>query len=71
MPEVERMETQGVNGMLVLTRKFGQEIVIGDDIKVVVKAIGSNKVRIGIEAPEGVRIVRSEIMERDDEPDCS
>lgn len=57
--------------MLVLTRKFGQEIVIGDDIKVVVKAIGSNKVRIGIEAPEGVRIVRSEIMERDDEPDCS
>ena len=49
--------------MLVLTRKHGQQIVINDDIVVSVVKIQGNTVRIGIDAPEHVRILRSELAE--------
>ncbi|QGJ69212.1 Translational regulator CsrA [Planctomycetales bacterium 10988] len=48
--------------MLVLTRKLNQEVVIGDQIKIKVVKIDGNKVRIGIEAPENVRILRQELV---------
>lgn len=51
--------------MLVLSRKPGQRILIGDDIEIVVVRIGPNTARIGIVAPDGIRIVREELLERD------
>lgn len=47
--------------MLVLTRKLNEEIVIGDNIKVTVLQVKGNSVRLGIEAPRDVRIVRGEL----------
>jgi carbon storage regulator len=50
--------------MLVLTRRTGEAIVIGDGIKLTVMSIGPGRVKIGIEAPTTVRIDREEIHER-------
>ena len=47
--------------MLVLGRKLGQKIVIGDDIVIQVVSIDGNKVRIGITAPKDVPVNREEI----------
>ena len=47
--------------MLVLTRKMGEEIVIGDNIKLVVSRIAGNRVTIGIKAPGNVPILRGEL----------
>ena len=47
--------------MLVLTRKAGQSIMIGDEIEVSVLAIMGEKVRIGIEAPRSVPVFRREV----------
>jgi carbon storage regulator len=47
--------------MLVLTRKLGEKIVIGSDITITVVAINGGKVRIGIEAPKEVPVIRSEL----------
>ena len=48
--------------MLVLTRKIGEKIVIGQDITITVVDIGKARVRLGIEAPAGHRILRSELV---------
>jgi carbon storage regulator len=50
--------------MLVLTRKIGQEIVIGDNIRIAVVAIHGAKVRIGVSAPKEVVVDRQEVHER-------
>lgn len=47
--------------MLVLTRKRGQEITIGDNIRLKVLEIGERTVRIGIEAPPEVRVLRDDV----------
>ncbi len=47
--------------MLVLSRKIGEKLVIGDGITVVVNRIAGNRVTLGIEAPTDVRIVRGEL----------
>lgn len=47
--------------MLVLTRKMDESIVIGEDIKIIVKRISPSQVRIAIEAPPDVRVLRSEV----------
>ena len=47
--------------MLVLSRKPGESVCIGDDVRVTVVSTGSNKVRIGIEAPEDVAVDRHEV----------
>jgi carbon storage regulator len=50
------------SGMLILGRKVGDSIIIGDNIKVVVLANDRGGVRIGIEAPSDVTILRGEIV---------
>ena len=47
--------------MLILTRKLGESIAIGDDIRIHLLDIKGNKVRIGIEAPRGVSVYREEL----------
>ena len=47
--------------MLVLSRKINEEIVIGDNIKVTVLKLKGNTVRIGIEAPREIRVLRAEL----------
>ncbi|MEK6236382.1 MAG: carbon storage regulator [Planctomycetales bacterium] len=47
--------------MLVLTRKEGERINIGQDVVVKVISISGNKVRVGVEAPGDVRILRAEL----------
>lgn len=47
--------------MLVLSRKVGEKLVIGNDIWVTVVAVKGNSVRVGIDAPDDVPILRSEL----------
>jgi carbon storage regulator len=49
--------------MLVLSRKLGEKIVIGDGITLTVVKIDGDKVRLGIVAPEDVPIARAELLE--------
>ena len=48
--------------MLVLTRKLGEKILIGDGITITVVDLGRSRVKLGIEAPAGHRILRSELV---------
>jgi carbon storage regulator len=50
--------------MLVLTRKPGQSIIIGDGIEVEVLSVAGEKIRLGITAPRDVDIFRNEVHER-------
>ena len=50
--------------MLVLTRKVGEEIIIGDDIHIMVVAIEGGKVRIGVSAPKEVVVDRQEVHDK-------
>ena len=52
-----------VAGMLVLTRKKGQSIMVGDEIEISVVEINGDAIRIGIKAPRAVSIYRREIYE--------
>lgn len=59
--------------MLVLTRKASEQILIGDDIKITLVRVRGNSVRLGIEAPREVRVVRGELANRlsdDDSDSC-
>ncbi|NLP44083.1 MAG: carbon storage regulator CsrA [Peptococcaceae bacterium] len=49
--------------MLVLARKIDEKIKIGDDIEITILGITGDTVRIGIEAPRHVRILRNEVYE--------
>lgn len=51
--------------MLILTRRIGETLRIGDEVAVTVLGIHGNQVRIGIEAPKSVAIVREELFQRD------
>jgi len=49
--------------MLVLSRKAGQKIHIGDDIVVEIRRVAGNRVTVALEAPRNVRILRGELQE--------
>jgi|COG998Drversion2_1049125.scaffolds.fasta_scaffold82417_2 carbon storage regulator len=50
--------------MLVLTRKSDESIKLGDDITITIVEVKGNSVRLGIEAPAGLRIYRKEIYDK-------
>jgi carbon storage regulator len=50
--------------MLVLTRKIGEKITIGNDITVTVLAVKGTQIRLGIDAPKDVIVDRNEISEK-------
>jgi len=49
--------------MLVLTRKVGERVLIGDDIVVTILDVRGDGVRVGIDAPRGIRIQRDEVVQ--------
>ena len=50
--------------MLVLTRRIGEEVIIAGDIRVTVVAVTGDRVRLGVAAPESVRVDRREVHDR-------
>ena len=63
--------------MLILTRRVGETVVIGDDVTVTVLGVKGNQVRLGVNAPREVSVHREEIFERikrndqEDEPQAA
>jgi carbon storage regulator len=50
--------------MLILTRRVGETLVIGDDVNVTVLGVRGNQVRLGVDAPKEVAVHREEIYQR-------
>lgn len=57
--------------MLILTRKPGDQVVIGNEIRVTVLGVRGKKVRLGVFAPEGVPIHRPELIPKADDSEVS
>ena len=58
--------------MLILTRKVGETLMVGDDITVTVLGVKGNQVRLGVNAPHNVAVHREEVYEKirkKDEPE--
>ncbi len=50
--------------MLILTRRVGETLMVGDDVTVTVLGVKGNQVRIGVNAPKDVSVHREEIYQR-------
>ncbi|MEJ2515077.1 MAG: carbon storage regulator CsrA [Gammaproteobacteria bacterium] len=50
--------------MLILTRRVGETVIIGDEVQVTVLGVKGNQVRLGVTAPKDVAVHRSEIYDR-------
>lgn len=53
--------------MLILSRKIGQSLIIGDDVEIKIVSIDGDNVKIGISAPKDISVVRKELLEVKDE----
>lgn len=49
--------------MLIITRKKGESLMIGDDIEIIISKIDDGSVKIGIKAPRDIQILRKELYE--------
>ncbi len=56
----------GVEIMLILTRRQGESIIVGDNVRITVISVKGNQVRIGVEAPKTVSVQREEIAVKKD-----
>jgi carbon storage regulator len=54
--------------MLVLTRRIGEAVHIGDDIVVRVLGVKGNQVRLGFDVPKSINVVRDELLKKTPEP---
>ena len=61
-PQQDAGEIEGT--ILLLTRKLGENIRIGDDVKITIVEVKGNHVKLGIDAPPSVKVHREEIYER-------
>jgi carbon storage regulator len=59
------MDLHKESAMLILTRMEGEKIVIGDDITIVVTGLNDRQVKLGIDAPREIRVMREELLERE------
>jgi len=50
--------------MLILTRRAGESIMVGDEVTITVLGINGNQIRIGIDAPRQITVHRKEVYER-------
>jgi carbon storage regulator len=57
-------ERREERGMLILTRRVGETVMIGNEVTVTVLGVKGNQVRIGVNAPKDVSVHREEIYER-------
>jgi carbon storage regulator len=53
--------------MLILTRRQGESIIVGDNVRITVISVKGNQVRIGVEAPRSVSVQRQEIASKKDQ----
>lgn len=50
--------------MLILTRRVGETLIIGDDVEVVVLGVKGNQIRLGVDAPQDVSVHREEVYQK-------
>jgi carbon storage regulator len=57
-------EGNGGDGLLILTRRVGETLMVGDDVTVTVLGVKGNQVRIGVKAPRSTAVHREEIYNK-------